>query len=318
MEEMSEIRGGIKISQIKNSNQYTNVISNLICCICLNIVRKPLECVVCQSLICEDCFEMLVIAGKKCCTPKCSGNLRKANKFVREILSNLKMNCEFCLNSEFTYPDYITHIEKCALYQSNERVRLLKMIREKDQKIQELTKEIETEKKSKLSSKPKKDVYASLSGETLRNALVTSNLPVNSKMELYNACIEGRINDFKKLVLEKNYPVLEEVSAKGYFWTTFHYAMHYGQWEIIQFICDYLKSHDKFEAAMRVESNDKRCPLLCLLRSNSLNAEKKSEILSKFLKHYPNVQINTPELKKEIKVRSLTNLVKSYIKNYTD
>jgi uncharacterized membrane protein len=315
MEEL--VTGGIKLEAIENYHQYESIIRDMLCCVCLNVVCKPVECVICSTLICDDCFQILLIAGKKCMTPNCKGNLRKANKFVREILSNLRISCIYCYKEGLSYPDYISHLDKCTPYQASEQFKLLKTIKEKEEKINELNKEVENSKKTTLNlnnlSIRTKDPYAHLSKEALRNQLITFNLPVNQKMELYNACVEGRIEDFKNFVLNKNFPILEEVSAHNYFWTPFHYAMHYGQWEVIKFICEYLKKFNIFESALRLESNDNRCPLLCLLRSNSLNLDKKTAIFSNFLSVYPYVPLSN-DVRKEIKSRGLENIVKKYHK----
>ena len=59
-------------------------------------------------------------------------------------------------------------------------------------------------------------------------------------MILYQAAVKGELSDFKKLI-DKNYPLLEEVSAANFFWTPLHYAMHYGKMEIAFYILDILK-----------------------------------------------------------------------------
>jgi hypothetical protein len=311
------LTGGIKTSQIVNYKQYNSIIKDMICCVCLDVVCKPIECIICQTLICEDCYFILQQAGKNCMTSKCKGNFRKANKFVREILSNLKIVCNSCNKEDLIYPDYISHLERCEIYLLSDRVKILKLIKEKEDKTIEIQKEINAAKTARIlnSSMVKKDPYAHLSKENLRTTLITFNLHVKNKMELYNACVEGRVDDFKNCVLNKKYPVLEEVSAHNYYWTSFHYAMHYGQWEIIKFIVEELKITSKFEAAMRLESNDGRCPILCLLRSNSVDNNKKSDIFNKFLSINQNLNFSN-EVKKEIKLRNLESIVKKYQKNF--
>jgi len=150
-----------------------------------------------------------------------------------------------------------------------------------------------------------------MSKEGLRAALISFNLPINQKMELYNSCVEGRLEEFKNLVINKKYPMLEEVSAHDYYWTPLHYAMHYGQIEIIKFLMEQLKAKGIHESAMRIESNDGRCPLLCLLRSNSINVDKKKEILTKFLQMYPNTNLSN-EVRKEIKSRDMDAILKKF------
>lgn len=310
--------GGIKISQINNYNMYKDVIANMICCVCLHVVCRPVECKLCETVICEDCQQIILIAGKKCVTHNCNGDFRKANKFVREMLSNLVINCEFCGKKQILYKDHATHLENCDGYLSSVRHQLFRSVREKDDKVIELQKnllkEVEALNKSKNTVKYT-DPYLQLNKEALRKALMTFNLSVGDKMELYNSCVEGRLNDFKHLVQVKKFNVLEEVSAHSYYWTPLHYAMHYGQWDLIKFICDHLKNSNQFDGAMRLESNDNRCPLLCLLRSNNLTLDKKKDFLTKFLTSYPTTVIS-PDVKKEIKARDLESIVKKYSKTY--
>lgn len=303
--------GGIKFFNIENYEPFKDIIKDMTCCVCLYLLKKPVECTLCQTLICEDCMEILTIAGKKCMVTKCGGDYKKANKFVREVLSNLNIICEYCFSS-FKYNDYNTHLDKCIPYTTSEHYKLLKSIKESDDKINNLKKEIEQSSKIFVKSDVT-DPYKNYSKDELRRILITYGLPVNQKMSLYNSCVEGKLEEFKNLVITKNYPVLEEVSARNYYWTPLHYAMHYGQWEIINFICSFLKSKNHLDAAMRLESNDGRCPLMCLLKSNSIQINKKSEILSKLLATYQISQLSS-EVKNEIFTRKLENFLPSNYK----
>ena len=104
-------------------------------------------------------------------------------------------------------------------------------------------------------------------------------------MILYQHTVKGDLNEFKKLI-ERGFPILEEVSAANYYWTPLHYAMHYGKMEIAFFILDLLTQQGKYNMAMELESNDKRTPVLCLLKSNALSLSDKKEYftnLKKFL-----------------------------------
>jgi hypothetical protein len=86
--------------------------------------------------------------------------------------------------------------------------------------------------------------------------------------------------------------------------------MHYGQTEVIKFIFEYLKKLGKLDGAMRLESNDGRCPVLCLLRSNNLSVDKKKEILTAVLNIY-NFPLSA-EAKKEAKNRDMDSLLKKF------
>jgi hypothetical protein len=307
--------GGIKRTQIDNYENYKDVIGNMICCVCLHVVFNPVECYKCETVICEDCQQIILIAGRKCVTNKCEGNFRKANKFVREVLSNLIITCDWCNKKGILYKDHSKHLEICEGYLSSTRNQLFRTLTEKDEKAMELQKEVDNLKRTIKMTTPLKtrDPYSGMSKETLRNSLMTFSLSVTQKMELYNSCVDGKLNDFKNLVLNKKYPVLEEVSAHGYYWTPLHYGMHYGQFEIVKFISEILKKNNQLDAAMRLESNDNRCPILCLLRSNSLTLERKKELLIQFLMLYPNISLST-DVKKEARARDMEGIIKKYSK----
>ena len=145
--------------------------------------------------------------------------------------------------------------------------------------------------------------------EELRKELITNKLDVNSKMILYQAAVKGELSDFKKLI-DKNYPLLEEVSAANFFWTPLHYAMHYGKMEIAFYILDILKKQGKYRMAMELESNDHRTPVLCLLKSNALSLSDKKEYFTRLIQNY-DIYPDERTLR-EIKNRNLEEIYKRY------
>lgn len=297
--------GGIKLSCIENFNQnYHDVIKDMICFSCLNVVLRPVECSVCHSTLCDDCNQILLLAGKGCVTPRCEGVIKKANKFIREALGQFKIKCDSCDQSCRSYEEYINHIEKCTEYNDKEIRKLMKTIKAKDEKIADLEKILSNER-GKVRHSNGINGYTK---DQIRAKLLTVDLPVNCKMEMYNCCVEGRFDDYKRLIERKNYPILEEISAKNYFWTSLHYAMHYGQEDIIHYICDKLDKEGVLHMAMRLEANDGRCPILCILRSNSLNLDKKMSILKKLFDKY-DIQINSV-INKELSSRNMLSVLK--------
>ena len=126
-------------------------------------------------------------------------------------------------------------------------------------------------------------------------------------MVLYQTAVKGDLNEFKKLI-SKGYPLLEEVSAKTFYWTPLHYAMHYGKMEIAFYIMETLREKGLYNKAMALESNDKRTPVLCLLKSNALSSNTKRECFAKLVERFPN---NANEhVLKEIKNRNLEDIYK--------
>ena len=104
-----------------------------------------------------------------------------------------------------------------------------------------------------------------LSDSELKARYLTNKLNMNEKMNFYQAVIDGNLEAYKRYVLGTYgtmYNIFEEVSAPGYGWTTFHYAMHYAKWEIIKFIINYLIDNKKLEIGFRLKSKD----LYCLLK----------------------------------------------------
>ena len=57
---------GIKINCIENFEKNKQIIENMICCVCLNVIIKPMECNLCKTILCEECLNIINLAGKKC------------------------------------------------------------------------------------------------------------------------------------------------------------------------------------------------------------------------------------------------------------
>lgn len=301
---------GISEESIENFEENKELIKNLGCCICLEIVKSPFECETCESLYCEDCWEVMKISGKKCVI-NCVAPVKKANKFVFEMLNKLNFRCDTCGKHGIEYELYLKHLEACLINKKiSSTIELMRVAKEKEAKIDELSYELQNFKlngKEKLSHVPEN---LSLTKEQIRNRLMTFGLSVQQKMQLYTCAVEGRLSEFKDLVVNKKYPVLEEVSAHEYYWTPLHYAMHYGQMDIIFFILDHLSTNNSMDLVMKLQSNDNRCPLLCLLRSNSLSLEKKKDIVCKILSKFE-FGIS-PEVKNEMRNRDMESILKKY------
>ena len=146
------------------------------------------------------------------------------------------------------------------------------------------------------------------------NGILKNELTIEEKMNFYNSAINGNLEEFKSYIngtpTRKPYDIFEEVSAPGFNWTTFHYAMHYGKWEIIKYIIDYLFEINKIEEGLNLKTCDKRCPLLCLLKSNSLSKGEKREVFSKIIENYE-IPISH-EVKDELFKRDMGDLLHEY------
>ena len=235
----------------------------------------------------------------------CKGKYIKANKFVREILNNLNIKCWGCEKDNIRYADYLIHIKTCEEYLSSPILKKLAIINKKTQEIEQLKKE----KESLVKEAKKRN---SLSDQELRAKYLTNKLSTDDKMRFYQSVIDGNLEAYKRFLLGSQYNppfnIFEEVSAPGYGWTTFHYAMHYAKWNIIKFIIEYLFNKDKIEIGFRLKSKDGRCPLLCLLKSNALKPDVKRETFSKIISNFT-IPVSD-EVIKELNNRKLTDLIK--------
>lgn len=294
---------GIDKKFISNYDEYKLLLDEMICPICLKVLLDPIECNKCEAIICENCYFILKSADKNCFNEGCKGTYIKANKFVREILSNLSIKCYGCNKDNIRYTDYLEHIKTCESYLSNPILKKLVIINQKTEEIERLKKE----KENLVKEAKKKNM---ISDQELRARYLTNKLQTNDKMNYYQSVIDGNLDAYKRYIqgtYGQAYNIFEEVSAPGYGWTTFHYAMHYGKWNIIKFIIEYLFSQNKIEIGFRLKSKDGRCPLLCLLKSNALKPDVKRDVFNRIITNFT-IPVSD-EVKKELNNRGLNDLV---------
>ena len=148
------------------------------------------------------------------------------------------------------------------------------------------------------------------------NVYISNVLTTDEKMELYNSVIKNNLELFKSLIYgspyKKPYPMFEEVSAKNYYWTPLHYAMHYAKWDIIQFIFEYLFQYNLVNSALSLKTKESKCPLLCLLKSNALSDKVKIDTLDRLISTFP-IPISN-EVKDEIIKRKYDTLIQKIIR----
>ena len=299
------IESGINEEYIENYDSFSeNILASLECPICAGIVNNPYECKNCQTIYCQECWKQLEISNKGCVMRCQKPKVEKANKFVFGLLEKFLLKCPLCQTGGLNYQKFLQHFDCCIIANKYGTIEeLTKLEKEKDEEIEKLKYDIEKLKNNSYKMEVK------YTQEELRKELITNKLDVNSKMVLYQAAVKGELNDFKKLI-DRGYPLLEEVSAANFFWTPLHYAMHYGKMEIAFYILDILKQQGKYTMAMQLESNDKRTPVLCLLKSNALSLSDKKEYFTKLIQKY---DINPDERTiREIKNRNLDDIYKKY------
>lgn len=120
--------------------------------------------------------------------------------------------------------------------------------------------------------------------EKIRKKYLTHSLTANQRIELYNAAVNGQVDDLKKLVDEKKYPLMEECSADGYYWTVIHYAAHYGFINIISYVLEYYQDHPNRVEILNMQSNLGMSPLFVAI-CNTASIEKKKQAIDLYIKY---------------------------------
>ena len=164
------------------------------------------------------------------------------------------------------------------------------------------------------------DIDSQLTDQQLRDKYITSRLNTKEKMAFYNSVMNDNLELYKSFIFgtptRPPYDIFEEVSAKGYGWTTFHYAMHHGKLDIIKFIIGFLMSHSKINIAFKLKSNDGRCPLLCLLKSNALTPAVKLNVFNEIVNTFSIPLSDAVKERLEIEKKKAQGIpVKSVVKN---
>lgn len=111
-----------------------------------------------------------------------------------------------------------------------------------------------------------------------------NELNSSQKMELYDCGVKGDLEKLKNLHKIKNYNIMEECSASGYFWTVLHYASHYGFVNIVRYIVELYKDDPDKTFKLNIQSNLGLTPLMIAI-NNMSNHEKKKEIIDIFAQH---------------------------------
>jgi ankyrin repeat protein len=114
--------------------------------------------------------------------------------------------------------------------------------------------------------------YDTSLAERRRNQFMTMKHSIKEKMELYTSSTKGRIDELK-FVLEdadKNYSVTEEISKSGYYWTVLHYASHYGHFDILEYLIEFLQDHPEKYEIFNMQTTEGKTPLFCAVLSGDI------------------------------------------------
>jgi hypothetical protein len=90
---------------------------SLICLICQEILKLPVECQYCKNNFCKKCIENWLTKNNSC-PFRCTGKilLKKPHKIIMDSLKRLHFNCKnisWGCPEKLNYDQYIRHIEEC-------------------------------------------------------------------------------------------------------------------------------------------------------------------------------------------------------------
>ena len=133
-------------------------------------------------------------------------------------------------------------------------------------------------------------VYDAEYATKIREKYLKNQLSSTLKMDLYNSCTNGDTAKYIEVIKSGNYPILEECSAAGYFWTGLHYASHYGHYDIIKFTLEELKDKPDKVEMVSIQSNEGMTPYAIAIMNIS-DLEKRRNVLQLYV-DYDVININ--------------------------
>jgi hypothetical protein len=109
--------------------------------------------------------------------------------------------------------------------------------------------------------------YSEELASSRRERFLTKQHTIPEKMQLYNCSTQGRIDELQKLLKDQGYSATEEVSKEGHFWTVLHYASHYGHFQVLEFLVNYLKESENCYEILNMQTLEGKTPLFCAILS---------------------------------------------------
>ena len=97
-------------------------------------------------------------------------------------------------------------------------------------------------------------------------------------MELYTSSTKGKLDELKE-ALSKEYSITEEISKQGYYWTILHYASHYGHYDILIYLIEYLDDHPNKYEIFNMQTTEGKTPLFCAVLSGDIKLPDKQRII---------------------------------------
>ena len=112
--------------------------------------------------------------------------------------------------------------------------------------------------------------YSQEHAEERREKNLTKKHTIADKMLLYNCSTQGKIEDLKSLLIDKDFSATEEVSKEGHYWTVMHYASHYGHIKILEFLIDYMKDKEEASEIFNLQTVEGKTPIFCAILSGDI------------------------------------------------
>ena len=104
---------------------------------------------------------------------------------------------------------------------------------------------------------------------------------IKEKMELYTSSTKGKLDEIKEVLASPNkkYSITEEISKSGYFWTVLHYASHYGHYDVLIFLIEFLSDHPNRYEIFNMQTTEGKTPLFCAVLSGDIKLPEKQRIV---------------------------------------
>lgn len=115
-------------------------------------------------------------------------------------------------------------------------------------------------------------VYDPDLAERRRKRFLTKDHTIKEKMELYTSSTKGKLDELREALENptKKFSVTEEISKSGYYWTVLHYASHYGHYDVLLYLIEFLDEHpDKFDI-FNMQTTEGKTPLFCAILSGDI------------------------------------------------
>lgn len=108
-----ELNGGISQELVTDSHKSFS--ADLICSICLEVVRNPKLCKSCQNMFCSDCLTKQ-LAKSKFCPNRCVYKDQEVNLIFKKLLHKIELKCYYHVNGcpdIVLYENFDKHTENC-------------------------------------------------------------------------------------------------------------------------------------------------------------------------------------------------------------